>query len=113
MQDAVLTAFLIIDDKLQRDASLARPRGLRPAAAIADQIARIILPNVKQAAELPTFIETLHPWRPSHALYTTVRQNCLQNIIRLLTIMRRARLIRPRPATGWSRNVGRWLIQRR
>jgi hypothetical protein len=41
MQDAVLAAFLIIDDELHRDAGFARPNGPRPVAAITDQIARI------------------------------------------------------------------------
>jgi len=49
MPDAVLAAFFLIDDELHRDACLARPDLQRPAAAIADQIAR----NVKQAALLP------------------------------------------------------------
>jgi hypothetical protein len=43
LPDAVLAAFFIIDDELHRDAGLARPDLPRSAAAIADQIARIIL----------------------------------------------------------------------
>ena len=57
MQDAVLAAFLITDDELHRDAGFARPNGPRPVAAITDQIARIILLNVKQAALLPRLVE--------------------------------------------------------
>jgi hypothetical protein len=41
MQDAVLAAFLIIDNELHRNAGFARPNGPRPVAAITDQIARI------------------------------------------------------------------------
>lgn len=57
MQDAVLAAFLITDDELHRDAGFARPNGPRPVAAITNQIARIILLNVKQAALLPRLVE--------------------------------------------------------
>ena len=46
-----------IDDELHRDADFARPNGARPVAAITDQVARIILLNVKQAALLPRLVE--------------------------------------------------------
>ena len=64
MQDVVLAAFLIMDDELHRDAGFARPNWPRPVAATTDQIARIILLNVKQAPlcsqDLSKLIGTLH-----------------------------------------------------
>ena len=41
VQDRALAAFLVVEDKLDRDTGTSRPAGIGRIAAIADQVARI------------------------------------------------------------------------